>query len=174
MRYSLNIDKTINQLIPHFMGGRKLILYLEAICEPLQSLNDNFVTWAKETKIEAAMTSQVIMIEYYLNRKFSSYFLSNTGRITIGETGTDGVPIYWEVNKEQTPFTVYEEKENNSNKTAPLYPVNRTDDANKVSFEVCSPAINTAKITKDEYSAMIASVVDKYKIAGKTYKILIN
>lgn len=175
MRYSLNIDKTINQLVPHLMGGRKLILYLQAICKPLQDTNNTFSEWASEKRIEASMTSQIIMIEWYLNRQFSRYYKSSADRMTIGESGTNGVPIYWEINKQQEPFVTYNQGETeNGKKNVPLHFVNEANDINTVSFVVCSPAIDTKLISKDEYTAMVSSVIDRYKIAGKTYKILIN
>ena len=58
MRYRINFDKTINQLVPYYLGGRRLILYLQALIRPLQQANESFVEYAKETRIEAAMTSQ--------------------------------------------------------------------------------------------------------------------
>ena len=74
MRYYINFDKTINQLVPYYIGGRKLILYLQALMSPLRRLNDDFVSYAKETRIEAAMTSQIFKFEWFLNHKFSKYF----------------------------------------------------------------------------------------------------
>lgn len=82
MRYFINFDKTINQLVPYYIGGRKLILYLQALMSPLRRVNDDFVEYAKETRIEAAMTSQIFKFEWYLNRKFKKYF-ANGGRIAI-------------------------------------------------------------------------------------------
>ena len=43
MRYAINLDKTVNQLVPYYLGGRKLILYLQALMKPLQTINDAFV-----------------------------------------------------------------------------------------------------------------------------------
>lgn len=93
MRYFINFDKTINQLVPYYLGGRKLILYLQALMSPLRKLNDGFVEYAKETRIEASMTSQIFKFEWYLNRKFSKYFL-NGGVISIKNSEGLGVPIY--------------------------------------------------------------------------------
>ena len=67
--YRINTDRLVNQLVPHYLGGRKLILFLQAILQPLNSLNIKWKEWADEKRIEAAMTSQVIMMEYFLNHK---------------------------------------------------------------------------------------------------------
>ena len=48
MRYSINFDKTINQLTPHYIGGRKLILLMQALVSPLQILNKDFAEYAVE------------------------------------------------------------------------------------------------------------------------------
>lgn len=82
MRYKINFDKTINQLVPYYIGGRKLILYLQALMKPIQELSNAFSEYAKEQRIETAMTSQIFYFEWFLNRKFSKYFL-NGGQITI-------------------------------------------------------------------------------------------
>ena len=37
--YRINTDRIVNQLVPHYLGGRKLILFLQAILQPLNSLN---------------------------------------------------------------------------------------------------------------------------------------
>ena len=64
--YRINTDRMVNQLVPHYLGGRKLILFLQALLQPLNSLNVKWKEWADEKRIEAAMTSQVIMMEYFL------------------------------------------------------------------------------------------------------------
>lgn len=34
MRYVIDFAKTINRLVPYYIGGRKLILYLQALMKP--------------------------------------------------------------------------------------------------------------------------------------------
>lgn len=94
MRYSINFDKTINQLTPHYIGGRKLILLMQALVSPLQILNNDFSEYAVEKRIEASMTSQILPFTWFLNRKFKKYFLQKSGRITITNLATLGVPLY--------------------------------------------------------------------------------
>ena len=66
--YRINTDRLVNQLVPHYLGGRKLILFLQAILQPLNSLNIKWKEWADEKRIEAAMTSQVIMEYQYIGK----------------------------------------------------------------------------------------------------------
>lgn len=94
MRYAINFDKTINQLTPHYIGGRKLILLMQALVSPLQILNKDFSEYAAEKRIEASMTSQILPFTWFLNRKFKKYFLQKSGRITITNLAMLGVPLY--------------------------------------------------------------------------------
>ena len=92
--YRINTDRLVNQLVPHYLGGRKLILFLQAILQPLNSLNIKWKEWADEKRIEAAMTSQVIMMEYFLNHKFRKYFLDTSEHIVISDGAINGIKIY--------------------------------------------------------------------------------
>ena len=175
MRYSINFDKTINQLVPHYIGGRKLILFLQSLVKPLQAINDAFVSYAKETRIEAAMTSQKIMFEWFLNRKFQQYFLDG-GQITIKNGERLGSPIYYEnadIAKSDN-LLLYKEEENKGEDNVALYHSNENTDQNSFSFVVSSPSINTKYISQNEYEAMLSYWIDRYRLSGKTYKIKFN
>lgn len=43
MRYKLPIDKLVNQLVPHYLGGRKYILFIQSLVYPLKIINDRFI-----------------------------------------------------------------------------------------------------------------------------------
>lgn len=173
MRYIINFDKTINQFVPHYIGGRKLILYLQALMKPLQTLNDAFSEYAKEQRIEAAMTSQIFYFEWFLNRKFSKYFL-NGGQITIKNSERLGVPIQWEDAdvSDSENLLLYKEEENMKN--VALYHSDEQTDESSHSFIVNSPAINTQLISLEKYQAMLSYYIDKYRLSGKTYIIKFN
>lgn len=63
--YKIDTDKMVNQLVPHYLGGRRLVLFLQSLLAPLKSLGAIWEDWATNKRIEAAMTSQVIMLEYF-------------------------------------------------------------------------------------------------------------
>ena len=176
MRYRIDFNKTINQLVPSYMGGRKLILLLQAICAPLKDVNDAFVAWAKETRIEASMTSQVFKLEWYLNRKFSKYFADPNGRISIvtGEEAPNGAVMYSE--NANVPsgdnMVVRLESEGVAEESSLMHYQRETTQAGRHSFLVHSPAINTSTITIAEYTSMLVYYIDKYKLANKTYIIV--
>lgn len=185
MRYAINFDRVINQLVPYYLGGRRLILYLQSCIKPLQSINDNFVDWAKETKIEAAMTSQIFKLEWFLNRKFQKYFADTSQRITIKNGEKIGTPIYNQSASDvldSDQLILYQEQENNSGDTALLFHNNELSEGASYSFLVCCPELwkneNSGLlrdgITEKEFIAMLSHYVDKYRISGKTYKIIFN
>lgn len=173
MRYTINFDKTINQLVPYYIGGRKLVLYLQALMKPLQTLNAAFSEYAKEQRIEAAMTSQIFYFEWFLNRRFSKYFL-NGGQITIKNGERLGVPIQWENADVDASEDLLLYKEEEGIKNVALYHSNEQTDGSSHSFVVSSPAINTQLISIENYKAMLSHYIDKYRLSGKTYVIKIN
>lgn len=172
MRYYINFDKTVNQLVPYYIGGRKLILYLQALLHPLRKLNDEFIGYAKETRIEAAMTSQIFKFEWYLNRKFKQYFV-NGGKITINNSEVLGTPIYKQSANipERDNILVFRESEIDNSKQFILYRSDEQTDESSVSFVVTIPKIDTRLISEQKYIAMLKYVIDRYRLANKTYII---
>jgi hypothetical protein len=160
---------------PHYLAGRKLILYLQSLLKPLQIINNEFVEWAKETKIEATMTSQVIKFEWYLNRKLGKYLLNASQQISIKNGERVGVPVYFETADipQSDNILLKYETEGKKNSIVLNYNGELTEE-NECSFFVFSPEINTQLISKEEYLALLSYYIDKYRISGKTYKIKFN
>ena len=163
-RYKLPIDKLVNRLVPHYLAGRRFILFVQSALYPLQSINEWFRSFAREKHIEARMTSQVIYFEWFLNYKFSKYFRDSRDRIFIKESESVGVDLYHE-NAESITATSEDEK------PRPFYRYVEEKLINKVSFMVCVPPI---KIPPQDLVYMLSYVVNTYKIAGKTYLIKID
>lgn len=172
MRYYINFDKLINQLVPYYIGGRKLILYLQAIISPLRKINDEFVNYAKETRIEASMTSQIFKFEWYLNRKFKKY-LTGGGRISVHSSGSLGVPIYQEIAdvSAEENMLLFRKDGDKVTRQLILYRSDEQTDNSNVSFVVSTPRIDTSLISEKKYMAMLKYIVDKYRLANKTYII---
>ncbi|MDR1503613.1 MAG: hypothetical protein LBT43_14300 [Prevotella sp.] len=175
MRYKLFTDRIVNQLTPHYLPGRKYILFLQSLVYPLQTLNDRFIEFTKEKHIEARMTSQVIYFEWYLNHKFNQYLSDKKDKIYIKESTAVGVDIYHE-GVTGKPYTLWKEGEiadtqNELEKPREFYFLSEEKAINKVSFMVCIPEIN---IEEQEFVYMLSYVVNRYKLAGKTYLIKIN
>ena len=172
MRYRINYDKTINRLVPHYIGGRKLILLLQSLMKPLQVLNDMFVDWAIETRIEASMTSQIFKFEWFLNRRFNKYFKDPEDRIYIANKETLGVPIFSETSSALYTKHPVLYTQGEGGKTLVLYMANEKTDKSMTSFVVYVPLHDSHKIALHEYTSMIKYQIDKYKLASKTYSII--
>lgn len=178
MRYRLPTDRLVNQLLPHYLEGRKLSLFLQSLVYPLKILNDKFVKFATERHIEARMTSQVMYFEWYLNRKFGQYFVDKNDRIYIKDSETVGVDLYREVSKRSKPFVIWmnmkeaDLTDEPQEKPREFYFLVEEKAINKVSFMVCVPQIQG--ISQKEFVYMISSVINTYRIAGKTYLIKID
>ncbi|MBF0648614.1 hypothetical protein IR083_07265 [Dysgonomonas sp. GY75] len=175
MRYKLFTDRSVNQLTPHYLPGRKYILFLQSLVYPLQTLNERFIEFTEEKHIEARMTSQVIYFEWYLNHKFNKYLSDKKDKICIKESTTVGVDIYHE-GVTGKPYTLWKEGEiidtqNELEKPREFYFLSEEKAINKVSFMVCVPEIN---IEEQEFVYILSYVVNRYKLAGKTYLIKIN
>lgn len=178
MRYKLPIDKLVNQLVPHYLGGRKYILFIQSLVYPLKIINDRFIDFAKERHIEARMTSQVMYFEWYLNHKFGKYFADKNDRIYIQDSQIIGIDLYRESSKYGKPFVIWKDMKESELTDDPLekprefYFITEEKAINKVSFMVCVPRIQG--ISQKEFVYMLSSVVNTYKIAGKTYLIKID
>ena len=173
MRYRINFDKTVNQLVPHYIGGRKLILYLQALVSPLQVLNNAFVEWAKETRIEASMTSQIFKFEWFLNRKFRKYFANQSSKITISNGTSLGVPLYWQSENMPDTAVYYQNGDDQSSieDNPALYYSDERLTGSGFSFIVHAPAPNTTLITQSSYDSQLRYWIDRYRLASKTYNI---
>lgn len=177
MRYHIDFGKVINRLTPHYLGGRQFLAFMTAIIKPLQDTNEAFVAWAKECKIEASMTSQVLYFEWYLNRKFRSYFVDPTASITIiNSAKTTGTPIFNQGSEMEgrEDFKVFGEGEPQADLTSKLYHEHENVEYLSHSFTIVSPQIKDGDTpaSKDVYEGLIRYIVDKYKLAGKTYEII--
>lgn len=177
MRYRLPTDRLINMLVPHFLSGRKYVLFLQSLVYPLYTLNEKFVAFAYEKQIEARMTSQIIYFEWFLNYKFRKYFEDKQESIYIQESNSIGVDIYHENADNSKPYTLWYENEviaviDPNEKPREFYSISEEKFINKVSFMVCVPAITG--VLEKELVYMLSYVVNTYKIAGKTYLIKIN
>lgn len=191
MRYYIDFDRLVNQLVPHYLGGRKLILYLQSCVKPLQLINDIFVTYAKETLIEATMTSQVFRFEWFLNRKFRQYFLNPNESITIRYGGNLGIPVFYQsANDIEDKYQLklwQEDEELPSNPHPAFYFENESANGSGSSFVVYVPqlweelddegnptGILRDRITKEQFISMLSYWINRYRLAGKTYQIIIN
>lgn len=176
MRYELLTDKLVNRLVPHYLSGRRYILFLQSLMWPLKTLNDRFQAFAHEKHLEARMTSQTMYFEWYLNYKFGKYLEDSRDRIFIQESHSIGVDLYHEDAAGSRPCTIWYNGEQITSDKAEEQPrafyLNAEEKLiNRVSFMVCVPPI---RINTQEFVYMLSYAVNSYRIAGKTYLIKID
>lgn len=127
--------------------------------------------------MEANMTSQILPFEWYLNYKFSKYLKDPSDRIWICENESKGVDIYHEISDYSKPFTIWHNREEITPDTPDqdlpreFYLIAEEKKLNKVSFVVM---VSEIIVPEREFIYMLSYVVDRYKIAGKTYLIKID
>lgn len=176
MRYELPTDRLVNSLVPHYLSGRRYILFLQSLVWPLKTLNDRFRKFAAEKHIEARMTSQVMYFEWYLNYKFGTCLEDGRDRIFIRDSESIGIDLYHQGAADSRPFTLWYNGEEipsvkDEEKPRPFYLSMEEKLINRVSFMVCVPPI---RINTQEFVYMLSYVVNNYRIAGKTYLIKID
>lgn len=177
MRYRLPTDRLVNMLVPHFLSGRKYVLFLQSLIHPLYTLNERFAVFAREKQIEARMSSQVLYFEWFLNDKFRHCFSDKQESIVIEESTAIGVDIYHEGAAYSKPYTLWYENEvlavvDEKENPREFYRSSEEKCINKVSFVVSVPQISG--IEEKEFVYLLSYLVNTYKIAGKTYLIKIN
>lgn len=176
-RYSINFDRLINMLVPHYLRNRRYVLFLQSLVSPLQKINEEFESFTKEKKIEASMTSQVILFTWYLNHKYSKYFVDSSDSIIIESAVDIGVPVFRQSDPNQTPYTVWHIDDNwdsvkGTDEEPPVFYYRQENiGINKASFTVSAPAIN---IPQEDFVPMLSNTIKMYKIAGKTFQIKIS
>lgn len=176
-RYHINFDRLMNMLSPSYLRSRKFVLLLQSLVYPLQSLNEKFVLFAKEHQIETYMTSQNIWFTWYLNHKFSKYLVDANDSISIEDAAEIGVPVYRKDDPNMEPCTIWYINDDWSSligtdeEPKVFYHKSENKLINQASFTINVPKIN---ISQDDFVPMLVSVVNMYKIAGKTFRIIIS
>lgn len=171
MRYKISFDRMVNQLVPYYLNGRNLILFIQASLKPLQVDNDEFSEYASETRIETSVTSQKFYFEWFLNRKFGKYFLNSGNRIAINPTRGNGTPVYYKADGVAKTDNLCLYQKGESGETAKFTYEGESMGRDTCSFIVSSPKIDTSKITEAQYLGMLKYYIEKYRLSGKTYTI---
>lgn len=171
-RYKLFTDKLVNELLSPHQRGRRHTLWLQSILYPAQLLNSELRDFIVEKKIEAHVTSQVLHFTWYLNRRFSQYFLDSNDKIKILHYVDLGIPYYSLGEDGETPNVVYAIDEDLSESEIegpiPFFWEYESLNAIGASFKLLIPEIT---INENEFNIMLVSEVEKYRVAGKTYVI---
>jgi len=94
-KYQIDNARAICRLLPFWIRGRRMILFLEAVSHPLKKVHDAFKEWAYERLIDATITSQQISLVWFLNHRLRKYFINqgDSFRIT-SDAFSEGEIVY--------------------------------------------------------------------------------
>ena len=93
--YKIDNAKLICRLLPFFVRGRKMILFLEAAASPLVSLHNKFLSWAYETIVDVHATFQEQLFVWYLNHKFRKHFIDDNDSFYVSQSQEgDGLIVF--------------------------------------------------------------------------------
>lgn len=160
MKYGINIYNYAKQAIPFFLRKEPLGSWVKALLAPVQSLNDTFDITAQDAKYQASFTGQVMYLEHLLNDSYDK----NQRRIVIEDGNSLVLPPFLFNKIEQEPLYVF----NKSEVSDKLYLYNKVEYANPVDFIVYIPTI---LFNNYEIRIRIERLINKYKLAGKTFAI---
>ena len=157
--YNINFDRLATWFLPYVIRKPKLKAWLIALTWPLRSLNSRFSFFSNNIRYQLIHTSQVIYIEKVLNERYVKSYdptdHDDTKRIYITE-GSKKNPLYIFLDVEQKPLFL------------PKFINTQQElDNNWIDFIIHVPW--TIPFQEDYFK----SLVDFYKLAGKTYTIVI-
>lgn len=100
-RYSADSKTLVCELTPFFLRGKKLLRILAAICAPLDTVNQAFQKWAMNTIVEAATTSQIIVLKWSMKNMLQQYFENENDEFVFYTYGRSDYTTVYETQAEQ-------------------------------------------------------------------------
>ncbi len=99
--YSIDISKQVNRLVPWYLRGRRMLLFLQGISYPLNFFNDSetgFNGWAHRKLYELSMTAQKLRLEWHINNVIvpeNNIELVEGGRVTISPSSYSSTILFF-------------------------------------------------------------------------------
>lgn len=153
--FNVNKSNLIRLLLPLSLREPKTRGWLGALTEPVWYLYDAFKKNRSDNLYYLTHNSQVVYMQVVLNDRFDN----TLRRISIVD-GDDTAPIYVHTREELKPIYVHTRVEDD-----PLYLYTRGE--TNVGFIVLVPAAVIFDMVE------IKALVDRYKLPGITYKIVV-
>lgn len=160
----------IVRLIPHFIRKPVHKAYLQALAKPLETINNSFKAFVAEKRIEAALNSQTMLFEQYLNSNFAKFFSNPSERIQIIHSTAAGLPVFFIQENEIFNPVIYNLSEQyDGGEILSLNFMAESAGALPYAFRLVIP-ISLQNNT--EVIGHIIELVEKYKIGGFGYDII--
>lgn len=179
-RYTVSSKTLIGRITPFFLRGGRLVKFLAAICSPLDSLNKAFQSWAYNALVDAATTSQAIVLKWSLKCKLSQYFLNKDDEFEIDTYDRSNYATFYEDEAEYSGVEVKQiympedinDKLKDNIDTVILRDRGELDSESNEVLIVAPP--HNIKITKDQYLRKIKQHVETYLVYDVEYRIVIS
>ena len=163
MNFKINVFGIVRSLIPTKIRNQIHLAWLASLLQPLQELNGKFAFYAKTTRYDLNFNGQIIYLEHVLNNAYDDLLR----RIFIKDPNLlafDNFFIFYEAENQPTNEYVYYDLEGINEP----YILSEFDVIDYVEFEVWIPQ----NILTTPTIPYIKSLINKYKIAGKRYKLI--
>lgn len=181
-RYTVSSKTLVGELMPYFLRGKKLMQFLAGICSPLDSVNKLFQQWCRNTLIEAATTSQIIVLKWSMKERLKQYFANENDGFQFDTYGrTDYTTVY----EDQSEQNLHSEAANiympedasdvsisDENAKVVIRDRNELSSENN-DFTIIALAHNS-KISNDAYIKKIKQCFEPYLAYDMEYAIIIN
>lgn len=157
----ISLDSYIYQYLPPHKRTAGRVEFLNTLLDPFKTINEEWITFRDQAVTAAYVTAETISLEWYLNELFDP-----TNREIYIETNEGaGVPIGLRATEpdEMIPIGL------RATEAADMYAIplkGETSQLERASFGVFIPEALEAKENE------IIGVVNSYKLAGKTFKII--
>lgn len=176
----LNIDngKLLGRLLPFWLRGKRIALFLLAILNPVVSLHNKFKAWALEHYIVAHITTQRQSIEWYLNYKLKSHFaepmkhfevicgIGKPENIIFRGNDLHNIEAY-------TAPNFYGEEEGKDSHEMIVYYKDEVIEATGVATIYAPKIIETINYDMEDYIKDIHSFLDRFMTNFRKYNIVI-
>lgn len=181
-RYLASSKTLLGALIPFFLRGKRFVQFMTAICQPLDSVNEKFREWCREKLIDAATTSQIIVLKWSMKEKLKQYFLDKNDSFEFYTYGRMEYTTVYENQPEQSLHTndaqIYM-PENASDATMPTgtekVVIRDKSELHSESNDliIIAPAHNS-EISDEDYLMKIKQCFEPYLAYDMEYQIQIN
>jgi hypothetical protein len=160
MNYGFDVKKMATMLLPSFLRKSKQIAWIVALLAPFERLRREWLSFIDQTRYNASLTGQVIILQMHLNNRFD--FSTRLIRII------DGNPLgtfIWFQDENQAPNHTRFKNESNE---YTMYLRFKDEFVQTFDFDF----IVRVPSEYENIELAIRAVIEAYKLAGKRYKII--
>lgn len=174
----LRVDnaKLVGRILPFYLRGRRIALFILACLSPLVSCHKRFMSWALENWIAVHITCQKKSIIWYLNYKFKQYYANpnDSFHIEFGIIGKHNL-LFRNVDYHQIlewTGPIYFNEESNQIDEMVIYGKDEVVERTGVAYITVPRAVYTNSFSEQRYFNEINNVLHKYMINFRKYNII--